>query len=176
MADSLYLSLWFPSFEEPEILPRVVSVLRQFSFSARRPGVTFVAVHPVSWNEPTILEQRFQLGITPEQAAGVYYSAAWDGAGLAFFYTTLDDTKRPYRLWRHEMGSTGPDALVFEEPDARFNVYIDRSRSGEFLFLTVRSHTTTEVRWLPAKESDGAFQLFLPRTQDVEYYLEHQGP
>ncbi len=71
MADSLYLSLWFPSFDEPEILPRAVSVLRQFSFSARRPGVTYVAVHPVSWNEPTILEQRFQLGITPEQAAGV---------------------------------------------------------------------------------------------------------
>jgi hypothetical protein len=71
MADSLFLSLWFPSFEEPEILPRMVSVLRQFQFSPRRPGVMYVAVHPVSWSEPTILEQRFQLGITPEQAAGV---------------------------------------------------------------------------------------------------------
>lgn len=71
MADSLYLSLWFPSFEEPEILPRAVSVLRQFTFSASRSGITFVAVHPVSWSEPTVLEQRFQLGITPEQAAGV---------------------------------------------------------------------------------------------------------
>ena len=71
MADSLYLSLWFPSFEEPEILPRVVDVLRQFPFSARRPGVTYVAVQPVSWSEPTILEQRFQPGISPEQAAGV---------------------------------------------------------------------------------------------------------
>jgi hypothetical protein len=71
MSDSLYLSLWFPSHEEPEILPRAVSVLRQFSFSAQRPGVTYVAVQPVSWSEPTILEQRFQPGITPEQAAGV---------------------------------------------------------------------------------------------------------
>src|SRR5258708_3733122 len=89
MADSLYLSLWFPSFEEPEILPRAVSVLRQFSFSAARPGVTFVAVHPVSWSEPTILEQRFPSGITPEQAAGVavellhedyayVFEASWD--------------------------------------------------------------------------------------------------
>src|SRR5947208_12258675 len=71
MADSLYLSLWFPSFEEPEILPRFVGVLQQFPFSARRPGVTYVAIHPVSWNEPTILEQRFHPGIPPEQAAGV---------------------------------------------------------------------------------------------------------
>jgi hypothetical protein len=52
-------------------LPRAVEVLRQFPFSARRPGVTYVAVQPVSWSEPTILEQRFQPGIAPEQAAGV---------------------------------------------------------------------------------------------------------
>ena len=71
MADSLYLSLWFPSFEEPELLPRAVDVLRQFPFSERRPGVTYVAVQPVSWSEPTILEQRFQPGIPPEQAAGI---------------------------------------------------------------------------------------------------------
>ena len=71
MADSLFLSLWFATFDEPEILPRAVSVLRQFPFSAQRPGVTYVAVQPVSWSEPTVLEQRFQAGITPEQSAGV---------------------------------------------------------------------------------------------------------
>jgi hypothetical protein len=71
MADPLYLSLWFPSFEEPEILPRAVSVLGQFPFSPLRGGVTYVAVHPVSWNEPTILEQRFDPGVAPEEAAGV---------------------------------------------------------------------------------------------------------
>ena len=71
MSDSLYLSLWFPSFEEPEILPRAVSVLQQFPFSPVRPGVTYVALHPVSWNEPTILERRFDPGVPPEEAAGV---------------------------------------------------------------------------------------------------------
>ena len=30
-----------------------------------------MAVHPVSWNEPTILEQRFAPGVPPEEAAGV---------------------------------------------------------------------------------------------------------
>ncbi len=84
MADSLYLSLWFPGFEEPEILPRAVSVLRQFSFSARRPGVTYVAVQPVSWSEPTILEQRFQVGITPEQAAGVAVELLHDDYAYVF--------------------------------------------------------------------------------------------
>jgi hypothetical protein len=68
MADSLYLSLWFPSFDEPEILPLTVSVLRQFPFSPARGGVTYAAIQPVSWGEPTIFEQRFRPGVAPEEA------------------------------------------------------------------------------------------------------------
>lgn len=84
MSDSLYFSLWFPSFEEPEILPRLVSVLQQFPFSPSRPGVTYVAIHPVSWNEPTILEQRFQPGIPAEKAAGVASDLVHDDYAYAF--------------------------------------------------------------------------------------------
>lgn len=68
MGDSLYLSLWFPSFDEAEILPRTVSVLRQIPFSAARDGVTYAAIQPVSWSEPTILERRFRPGVAPEEA------------------------------------------------------------------------------------------------------------
>jgi len=68
MADSLYLSLWFPSFDEAEILPRTVSVLRQIPFSSARDGVIYLAIQPVSWSEPTILERRFRPGVAPEEA------------------------------------------------------------------------------------------------------------
>jgi hypothetical protein len=68
MADSLYLSLWFPSFDEAEILPRTVSVLRQIPFSAAPDGVTYSAIQPVSWSEPTILERRYRPGVAPEEA------------------------------------------------------------------------------------------------------------
>lgn len=68
MADNLNLSLWFSSYDETEILPRMLSVLHQFPFSAERPGITYLSLHPVSWSEPTILEQRFRPGISPEQA------------------------------------------------------------------------------------------------------------
>ena len=71
MADPLYLSLWFPQFRETDIMLRMLAVLRQFLFSASRPGVTAVEVHPVSWSEPTILERRFHPGIDPEQAIAI---------------------------------------------------------------------------------------------------------
>ena len=68
MADALFLSLWFPSFELDEMLPRALAVMRQFPFSTLQPGITYVAMHPVSWNEPTIFEQRFRPGVVPEEA------------------------------------------------------------------------------------------------------------
>jgi hypothetical protein len=68
MGDSLYLSLWFPSFEEAEILPRTVGVLRQIPFSAARDGVAYSAIQPVSWSEPTIVERRYRPGVAPEVA------------------------------------------------------------------------------------------------------------
>lgn len=68
MADSLYLSLWFPSFRAEEMLPRTLVVLRQFPFATADPGVNYVLVQPISWSEPSILERRFVPAATPEQA------------------------------------------------------------------------------------------------------------
>jgi hypothetical protein len=68
MADPVYLSLWFHNLELEELLPRTLAVMRQFPFSPQQLGVTYVSLHPVSWNEATVLEQRFSPGISPEQA------------------------------------------------------------------------------------------------------------
>jgi hypothetical protein len=84
MADSLYLSIWFPSFREGEMMPRAVSVLRQFPFSALREGITYMSVHPVAWTEPTVLERRFNPGISPEEAAELAREFVHDDFAFAF--------------------------------------------------------------------------------------------
>jgi hypothetical protein len=71
MADPLYLNLWFPSFADDDMLPRALAIMKQFPFSAQQPGITYLALHPVSWNEPTVLEQRFRPGIEPEEAVQI---------------------------------------------------------------------------------------------------------
>jgi hypothetical protein len=89
MADRLYLNLWFPSFEEAEMMPRVLSVLRQFPFSVSHSGIAYVGTHAVSWNEPVISEHTFDQGATPEQAIALVgevvhsdhayeFAARWD--------------------------------------------------------------------------------------------------
>jgi hypothetical protein len=69
MADSLYLSLWFRDSELEDLLPHALRAMQYFPYSKGLPGITSVSIHPVSWNEPTILEQRFRPGIRPEEAA-----------------------------------------------------------------------------------------------------------
>ncbi|HLH09435.1 MAG TPA: hypothetical protein VKW78_19510 [Terriglobales bacterium] len=71
MPDPLYLTVWFPSFAAPEMLPRALSILKQFPYSSTRPGVAGVIVQPVSWTEASILERRFRPGLDAEQAVAM---------------------------------------------------------------------------------------------------------
>jgi hypothetical protein len=84
MADSLYLSIWFPTFREGELLTRALGVLRQFPYSVLREGITYLSVHPVAWTEPTVLEQRFNPGILPEEAADAASEFAHDDFAFVF--------------------------------------------------------------------------------------------
>ena len=68
MADRLYLSLWFPGFSESEMLTKMLCVLHHFPFAAERPGIGYLAVHPISWNEPVIYQETFDFCATPEHA------------------------------------------------------------------------------------------------------------
>jgi hypothetical protein len=84
MADPLYLSLWFPDFSGPAMLPHMFAVLQQFPFSEQRPGITYAAVQPVSWNEASVLERRFSPGISPEEAVVVAADLIHDDYAYVF--------------------------------------------------------------------------------------------
>jgi hypothetical protein len=68
MADRLYLSIWFPSFHEPEMLPRLLSVLKQFPFSADRSGIGYLGIRSIAWDEPVIFQETFDYRADPERA------------------------------------------------------------------------------------------------------------
>lgn len=100
MPDPLYLSLWFPSFDMEDILPHTLAVLKQFPFSAERPGVAGIALNPVSWNEATILERRFRPGVDPEQAVEIASDLLHDDYAYLFdAYWDLWTLPDPARDW-----------------------------------------------------------------------------
>jgi oligopeptidase B len=101
-------------------------------------------------------------------------STAWAADNHTLFYTVEDaTTKRSHRLYRHTVGSAEADTLIYEETDERFRVEIERTRSGAFLLLVIASHTTSEVRFLPAMQPNGEFRVISGREADHEYYVDH---
>jgi hypothetical protein len=84
VSDPLYLSLWFADFSGPEMLPHAFAVLQHFPFSAQRPGISYFALHPVSWNEATVLERRFPGGVDPGQATLIAAESVHDDYAYVF--------------------------------------------------------------------------------------------
>ncbi len=105
-------------------------------------------------------------------------SVAWAGDNRTLFYTVEDETtKRSHRLYRHVLGSSGPDPLLYQETDERFRIEVERTRSRGYLLLTSASHTASEVRFLRAEDPLGQFQLIAAREDNHEYYADHHpGP
>lgn len=98
---------------------------------------------------------------------------AWAADSRTLFYTVASETLRPYKVLRHQRGSSEADVCVFEEPDERFNVDIEKSVTGDYLFINISSFTTSEVRILEAGNPEGRFRVFVPRRQDIRYDIEH---
>jgi hypothetical protein len=84
MADTLYLSLWFPSFEAEAVLPRTLAVLRQLPFSTQHPGIVELAVQALAWGEPVLFQQEFTEETAPEYAVQIASEFASDDNAFVF--------------------------------------------------------------------------------------------
>lgn len=111
MADPVYLSLWFSDFSAPEMMPHAFAVLQQFPFSEQRPGVTYYAVHPVSWSEATVLERRFPGGVDPGQATLIAAELVHEDYAYVF--------EAHWDLWTPDLSSAN---WVLEPATVRFIV------------------------------------------------------
>jgi oligopeptidase B len=108
--------------------------------------------------------------VIEESSPGV----AWSADGSVLFYTTLDETMRPWKLWRHVLGTdSASDVCVFTEPDERFFLNLSTSTTDELIVVTLGSQITTEVHVLRADNPYADFVLFDERRQGIEYAVEH---
>ena len=81
---------------------------------------------------------------------------------------------RPYQVWRHTVGTPATDdVLVFEDPDERYYVAVDRTRTGRYIVITSASKLTTEVWFVDAGTPSAELRVVAPREEGVEYHVEH---
>ena len=116
--------------------------------------------------------------IAADEIPGTYYGSAWSGDGSVLFYVTVDDAWRPYRIWRHTLGTpVEQDVIVFEETDERFFAGVWLTRSERFVVISTSSKLTSEEWLLDASDPAAELRVVAPRRQGVEYSIDHQaGP
>jgi hypothetical protein len=197
VSDSLYLSLWFSDFSGPEMLPHSYSVLQQFPFSSQRPGVTYLALHPVSWNEATVLERRFPGGIDPGQATLIaaelihddyayVFEAYWDlwtpdqsketwvlePAAVKFIVQGEEFDEKAYEQTGHIEVDFGLDSY-FLQPETSLNEQTEAKIRENIAKLVefstkVEKNSGVSSRLLWSESEDNLAQKLIARLQKVQ--------
>ena len=109
-----------------------------------------------------------------EQLDDVYYGFTWANDSRHFFYSRVDDTMRPWQIWRHEIGTDpSSDALYFEEDDAQFTVSVGRSRDDAVIVVVANSSMTSEVHYVDASDPTAPLTMLEARRTGIEYGVEH---
>ena len=118
-------------------------------------------------------------GVTlPDSVKKIAGSVAW-GDDSTLFYLTQDAQLRPYRMWRHKLGTDSTtDVQLFEESDEMFWLGMGKSSSGRFMFAASGSSETSECHFIDLKAEgacDAQLTVIQPRTFGLRYDIEHDG-
>ena len=114
--------------------------------------------------------------LLPERIDDTSYGVEWAADNRTLFYTTMDETRRPWRLHRHRLGTdSSEDAIVYQEADGSVLLSLGKTRSRAFILVDLSSHSSSEVRYLPADEPEAPLRVIAPREPEVEYTVEHHG-
>ncbi len=107
----------------------------------------------------------------PGSIENVTANIEWANDSRTVFYTKQHpDTLRWYQVYRHRLGATAHE-LVYEEGNETNSLFLEKSLSGKYIYLTSAETVSTEVRYLPADSPEAAPRLFAPREGEHEYYV-----
>lgn len=135
----------------------------------------------LAWADDSVGRNQFTLHVRdlvsgkvlPDTATGIAADLAWANDDETLFYVGKDGTTlRSDRVYRHELGGSA-DQLVFKEDDGSYYVSIQNTKSHRYVEIVLESTTKTEVRLCDADHPRAVPQVFLPRSPDHLYQLEH---
>ncbi|ODP97162.1 hypothetical protein BGL48_01740 [Salinivibrio sp. SS3] len=111
-----------------------------------------------------------QSGQTDIIATEADASVIWSPDNQQLYYVGKEaKTARPYQLFRHEIGTTGGDTLVYEEVDPAWLLSVYRASHTDTAIVQVNNESSTEQRLLRLNESSLSAPL-KARQPGVEYY------
>jgi len=100
--------------------------------------------------------------------------AVWSNDNHFVFYIRKDESLRAYQIYRHQLGTdTENDVLIFHEEDETFDVNVYKAKTFDYIFISSSSTNEDEHRFIPADNVFADWKIIQPRTEDLEYSVEH---
>lgn len=99
----------------------------------------------------------------------------WAQDNETVWYSTLDATQRPDKIFRHNRLGKEADVLIFHEADEKFIAHFALSLSKQYLIVGASSSRSSECYILPTATPKGELRLVRKREEGHEYEIEHQG-
>ncbi|MCD4679471.1 MAG: S9 family peptidase [Bacteroidales bacterium] len=99
----------------------------------------------------------------------------WANDNKTVYYTIKDETLRPYKIFRHVLGSDIKDREIYEEVDNTFTCFIYKTKSRDYLMIGSSSTVSDEYRFIDANDPEGEFKVIQPRERDLEYSVAQFG-
>ncbi len=99
----------------------------------------------------------------------------WANDSNTLFYVRRhSQTLLPYQVFRHQYGTdTTEDQKIYQEEDERFYLGIAKSASRDYIMLSIISNSTSEYLLIDANKPQAELQIFSPRQEGREYYIDH---
>jgi oligopeptidase B len=110
------------------------------------------------------LQTRKELPVKVERVS----SFAWSADNRTIFYVTTDPAKRPFKLFRHMLG-TDQHELLFEEKDEMFGLFTYLTNDQRYVFFGSASSETTEYKYVHADKPKDVPTMILARENKHEY-------
>jgi len=136
-------------------------------------GVDFVgrrryAIHFLDIKSGTLL---------PDKIENTTGQSVWAADNKTLLYVTKDnETLRSNKIFKHKLGTSAEkEMLVYNEADETFSVTLGETKSRKYILINSGQTLTTETRYIDAKNPDGEFKVFEPRTVNHEYSIDHSG-
>jgi len=102
------------------------------------------------------------------------YGVEWANDNKTLFYITLDETLRPYKLFRHTLGNDPrDDVMILHEADEAYYLYCYKTRDDALITTYHLSTTTREMRFMDANDPESELRVLQPRIHGLEYLATH---
>lgn len=99
----------------------------------------------------------------------------WANDSQHLFYTVVDRSLRSYQLYRHTLGESESDVLIYTETDGGFFLQLEKSKDQQYILMNLVNFTTTEVRYVNAHKPLDPWQVFQPRVPELIYKVASHG-